>query len=418
MNGGRTTGGAGHEGPTFPVHSGSRTRGDSLMPLRALHDGVDIVGPDLDASAWVALKSLGRARRDALRLPCCDAVAIPRVSSRGLQHFAHKARSLTCDWQPETEGHMRAKLVIRDACRAAGWDGRLEAVAPDGAWRADVLAVRGRARIAFEVQLSPQDWEDTIARQARYAAAGVRGCWFIGRVRAPAWAGAPVGAVQQDAMVPAFSLCFDDEGAPWVLDGGGELYGTPREQPLVALSDYVSALLTGRVRFSPTIRATAPWEICAVFVPIRCWRCDAEAHVYFLADEGRATATPRSACGRELPLRDTWEAAIFHPAVVRAIEAYVGSAAGLPIRLGRIKLRHSQTVERSYLSFGCPNCDALFGSHYVRPLVMEAMMQAAIPEDWPVCRTHLPPIGDQAAAEWPHWCFPQHGRHCRSRRRR
>ena len=46
-------------------------------------------------------------------------------------------------------------------------------------WRADVLAVQGGKRIAFEVQWSRQTYEETSLRQERYKASNVRGCWLF-----------------------------------------------------------------------------------------------------------------------------------------------------------------------------------------------------------------------------------------------
>jgi hypothetical protein len=42
-------------------------------------------------------------------------------------------------------------------------------------WRADVLCTRGATMVALEVQLVPTAAGEVRARQARYAAAGVRG---------------------------------------------------------------------------------------------------------------------------------------------------------------------------------------------------------------------------------------------------
>jgi competence CoiA-like predicted nuclease len=152
------------------------------MPLRAVLADRDVIASDMAAPEWELLKT----QRDELRMSCCGVRAVMRVSKLGLRHFAHYTRDLdgvVCDWKPESEDHLRAKMEIISACRVAGWSVQPEARAEDGEWRADVLAWRngrhGVVRVAFEVQLSPQSRAETEMRQARYAEAGIRGCWFV-----------------------------------------------------------------------------------------------------------------------------------------------------------------------------------------------------------------------------------------------
>jgi competence protein CoiA len=75
------------------------------------------------------------------------------------------------------------KAAIGAAALAAGWQAEAQAEQRrrDGTfeWRADILAQRGRARIAFEVQLSNPDCTGMHERQLRYRASGVRGMWFV-----------------------------------------------------------------------------------------------------------------------------------------------------------------------------------------------------------------------------------------------
>jgi competence protein CoiA len=107
-------------------------------------------------------------------LPCCGSAGFLRSSKYGVQHFVH-ARRGTCAWGPETAEHLAIKAAIVRACHAAAYSAETEVAGPD--WRADVLAVRGTTRVAFEVQWSVQTLAETVARQERYARDEIRGCW-------------------------------------------------------------------------------------------------------------------------------------------------------------------------------------------------------------------------------------------------
>jgi hypothetical protein len=85
--------------------------------------------------------------------------------------------SSTCDWKPETAQHLYAKSEIVVGCRNAGYHPKSEVSGPD--WRADVLAVKGAIKIAFEVQISPQGLRETLLRHERYKRDRIRGCWFF-----------------------------------------------------------------------------------------------------------------------------------------------------------------------------------------------------------------------------------------------
>ena len=133
------------------------------MPLRCVGpDGQSIQSFDLTEAEWSALRLENRRSRQ-LRMPCCDASVVMKISTRGLKFFAHKSRG-PCQSAPETEAHLALKTLAAQAARRAGWTCSTEASgsSPSGeTWTADVLAHKGQAKVAIEIQLSAQTNEES-----------------------------------------------------------------------------------------------------------------------------------------------------------------------------------------------------------------------------------------------------------------
>ena len=178
------------------------------MPLRAYIEDKEIVSIDLNDEEWSALKARLKAKKTVLILPCCGQEGFLRTSSKGLKHFVHLKSANPCDWKPESAEHLKAKVAIMEACREQGWNAIPEFSEAD--WRADVLAVQGGKRIAFEVQWSRQTYEATRLRQERYKASNVRGCWFF-RI-APKEMSDYDKTLVADKETPAFKI-FKDENS-------------------------------------------------------------------------------------------------------------------------------------------------------------------------------------------------------------
>ena len=222
------------------------------MPLRCLDDA----GRSLDASAlttgeWTALTATNRRVRH-LRTLCCGAPLVLKTSRLGTRFFAHLALG-GCASGDESPEHLHLKALAIAAARAAGWDAAAEVAGttPGGEpWRADVLATRGRHRVAVEVQWSPQADDVTRARQARYAASGVRGLWLF---RRPGFL--------NDADVPALRV----EGR---LASGLTILGWPAGDALAAAFDR-------RLRFGIPAGVTAAVTVFGGVAP--CWGSDCGA---------------------------------------------------------------------------------------------------------------------------------------------
>lgn len=150
-----------------------------------------------------------------------------------------------------------------EACREQGWDAIPEFSEAD--WRADVLAVQGGKRIAFEVQWSRQTYEETRLRQERYKASNVRGCWFF-RI-APKEMSDYDKTLVADKETPAFKI-FKDENSN-ILAQVGKV-----QMPLKAL---ISNLLARKLKFCEHIRMAPKQKITIIFFEMKCWnagRCN------------------------------------------------------------------------------------------------------------------------------------------------
>ncbi len=284
------------------------------MPLRCLDDA----DRSLDASLlttpeWTALTATNRHVRH-LRTVCCGAPLVLKTSRLGTRFFAHLALG-GCSSGDEGPEHLHLKALSVAAARAAGWTAEAEVAGATPAgepWRADVMATKGSHRIAIEVQWSPQADDITRARQARYAASGVRGLWLFRQ------------AVIADAEVPAVRV----RGA---LTTGLTILGLPA-------ADFLTAVFARRLRFGFPLGTVAEFIVAGAVA--RCWGADCGA----LARVVTAVELTAGGSACHVPVLDLSAA----PNLLRAVTSVLPRD---PLR-GRIRVgRDGQAVG------GCFACD-------------------------------------------------------------
>lgn len=130
---------------------------------------------------WIALKE---DKASSFDMACCGNQAILKTSKLGTQFFAHKVKpdSSSCSNDGESDEHMDIKHLIMRELAKSGWSVEVEkrGVTPNGeAWVADIYAEKGKAKIAIEVQWSPQTFIETSRRQEKYTQSGVRCAWLL-----------------------------------------------------------------------------------------------------------------------------------------------------------------------------------------------------------------------------------------------
>lgn len=220
------------------------------MPLRATEDEHDVLAFALSEDEWNALK-LSYSER-ALLMPCCGSKAIPKTSKLGLQFFAHSKKR--CDSLPESPEHEYVKFLVAKAALEAGWKVKTEwrDESPSGmVWVADVFCTKGKAKLALEVQLSPQTVSETERRQNRYRESGVRCAWIMAETATKK------DIHYQSRDVPVFMISKPTVG----------------EMPLVESFDielnlFVRSLLSGDVKW-----AEEAYIYNVSFIDDICWKC-------------------------------------------------------------------------------------------------------------------------------------------------
>lgn len=305
------------------------------MPLRCIDPRTNssVHAFDVALADWELLASENRRLRH-LVMPCCKSAVVLKTSRRGTQFFAHKSDSGGgCGERGETEEHLRLKQLAVEVARAHGWDANTEVAGatPFGdAWKADVMATNGSARVAIEIQWSPQLDEETLRRQARYNASGVRGLWLLRQSAFPSSPELPAARVEgnKDAGFTAF-----------VQTGG-------REQS-VTVAEFLAAALSDRLRFGVTQGVDA--RVSLQTGEMSCWSCGADTTIVTSVDVSIGPHVWPFSVG----------ALGEHPLLLDEVR---GRFDGPSVRA--IKHRFSRTQGNSYLSNGCTHCDALIGAFY------------------------------------------------------
>lgn len=119
----------------------------------------------------------GLERRPDYRCPSCgnSVVLHARIGGWVIPHFKHKPDSMCSYGKGETPEHRAVKALLRDHYRGKGYDVRVEYDLPPR--RADVFVPR--LRTAFEVEFSPKEGREFVAKCRDYQRAEIRSVWIL-----------------------------------------------------------------------------------------------------------------------------------------------------------------------------------------------------------------------------------------------
>ena len=316
------------------------------MPLRCVDEhGTAIEANACDEEQWKALRARNRAERD-LKMPCCPARAVLKTSRRGTRFFAHKARG-ACAWKPETEVHLHLKKLALRAARDAGWDAESEASGstPDGErWTADVLAQRGRHKVAVEIQWSGQTNEETTRRQERYRRSGVRGVWLLRQPDFPISKDLPAACIGGSLEEGLKILIPKRDSDLKARNRKANHHWTLNLEP----EDFFKAVFEYRFRFGTEhLKSVTLSVITGV---MRCLECGVPTRIV-TAFAGRAGT---------VELKYNLELARANPEFAERLQDAVKGRNDI----GRLRERYGRKSQQTYLMNACARCDARIGRFF------------------------------------------------------
>lgn len=276
--------------------------------------------------------------------------------------------------------HEQVQYQILDICTSLGLSAQTEY--RGNGWRADVFVPIDGRKYAFEVQLSPQSLKKTQERQAKYIRDGVVGCWLFEKE--------PARQKSEMEDLPIFKLEFSDN----------KTFVSLKKRKILSLEDFVHDFLYDKIKFCHTLTPLPFVEI--YFLEMRCWKCGAINHIYYVAPF-------QSSCNTIINYEEAmWvsDKLVFHPFIISKIQDYANLNKYLNLAI--VKPRYSHTVGDSYMSFGCHKCDSIFGDWYVQNAVMDSWNGEGIIDkfkfkvDFDLNLKH----------DIPHWCHPGEHNFC------
>jgi len=281
--------------------------------------------------------------------------------------------------------HDRIKMEIVSTCQRLGIKAIQEYKGQD--WRADVFVPNDEKPIVFEIQLSAQSLSRTIERQSKYIRDGIIGCWLFEN---------PIPKLTEERPdLPVFYV-EDNEDSNLFVNLG--------DRRKIELHIFLENFISNNIRFKSITKTRTRQTVNLVFYEMECWKCG-ELNNLFYVD------TPfYSACNAKIkPEEALWESNSieYRPEIIELAEKCIENRKDLNLKLGQIKKRYSNTVKKSYISFGCYKCDSIFGDFFV----MEAKIDIMYGPKELSYQGEIE-LRENFELHLPHWCFPDDKQFC------
>lgn len=304
------------------------------MPLKAKLDGNDIFAFNFDEYSWAELKN------KPVKMQCCGNKSILKKSKLGTLFFSHHRKG-DCTSEAESAEHLYIKNLICLIALRNDWEVVTEKLgeSPSGEkWIADVYCVKGKVKLAFEVQWSHQSDEEFLRRQTKYTESGVRAAWlFRLRSNKEYW----IDDIPYQFDTPVFGIKMKPKGIK-------NLYIPQYDIPI---EPFVEGMLQGKLAWSPRAGQRLNTEVIPYYK--QCWQCNKETGVIIgisIKDDNN----------QELSFKRFGDEGVPEFIMNNGVSEQLAKH-----KVGILKKRYSKTRGESYLSNGCFHCDAVMGNFFI-----------------------------------------------------
>jgi len=162
----------------------------------------------LEEKRWV--KATDAEKGKDYRCPECEGTLHLRSGLARRPHFYHLAKSEGCRQAGKSEAHLEAQLYLQRCLEGALLEHRF----PEVGRVADVMWPQ--KRVIFEVQCSPIEPEEALARNADYAKCGFQVIWIL---HAHRYHAAQLKSVERALLnYPHYYTNIDEHGAGMIFD--------------------------------------------------------------------------------------------------------------------------------------------------------------------------------------------------------
>jgi hypothetical protein len=139
---------------------------------------------------------------------------------------------------------------------------------------------------------------------------------------------------------------------------------------------FVKKAVEDKIVHLTTAKITA---VDVIFEQIECWHCHKPHFVFYtryLVDENGTRYDDDdfdNECieNNELNIPNLQ----FGNEILELVKKYINEHPEKNIIMGEVKERYSKTSNQSYISFGCPNCDAIVGDWFLNDLEMSLIYE-------------------------------------------
>ena len=376
------------------------------MPLKARINGKTVIAPLMTDEEWNNLQTSTKSGKVSIEMPCCSEKGLQKVSKLGTRYFYHKPTP-NCNMKAENPEYLKIKAELAQACVKIGWNVDTEVYVNDG--YADVLSTDGFRKIAFVVQLRKPSYEDIIKQAENLKDNGIECFWLFKSL--PLW---DSEETHSDILTNQFTINSHK-------DDSEKTSTVCKDEREFSIDTFVEAILKKQLKQFDTVTGKYTFHCDGIVIfPYTCWNCHSNYHAYYVkgndsewGDISSFETELVTDCGLRIPgmelyeiLGDDCEETIslrFDPSIIEAVKQYLNTEEGMKVEMGEIKPRYSNTVKASYMSFGCPHCDAIFGDWYYPKAVGEVENGTIQPTK--ELTVDITVQSKPVTLPYHHWCF-------------